>query len=184
MGYAHKIASIVRRIDPWNYENGLTWYEFAHKRIEDIAIKHNLSVSKVCAIVAVLSPSCNWGRNIIDAIDIIENGEDAIVTTYSANRQKALSILASQERDYYKYVRGNKVKSFYANLYNPDSSCSVTLDRHMLKALIGHEDKKAYNRIFASSNNYQHVAEYVRVKAHKLNIKPCQLQAAIWLQVR
>jgi hypothetical protein len=183
--YTRRIRKQVGNLDPWNNDNGLTWYREAHEYARSLSHEFNLSLERVAGIIAVLSPACRWEMNCIDARDVLEKREDATVTSYSANKRKALNILyAKYDWSIYKFIKGNKVKAFFDNILHPDTSTSVTLDRHILRAVCKPKLDKELNKIFASANSYQAIAERFRQEAKKLNIRPCQLQAAIWLQVR
>jgi hypothetical protein len=180
--YATRIAGKVRTLAPWNKDNGLVWYNQAHAQCQELSDRHGVPLEKVAAIVAVLSPGTAWERNIRDAESIIQYREQATVTTYGANKAKACAILDSS--NYYQFVRGNKVQSFHSNILYPETSESVTLDRHMLRFILKPRNDKELNKIFSSSRNYQAIASRIRRKAHKMNIRPCQLQAMLWLEVR
>jgi len=176
--YAKRIKQQLDKVEPWNYDNGLDWYNEAHDEAVKLGEDYGIGTGRAAAIIAVLSPGTAWERNLKDARLVCEQGEYATVTTYPANKEKALSILKHSDT-YYNYVRGSKVRSFFDNILSPDTSEAVTLDRHMLRFIC-----KIGDKIFSSSRNYQSIAERIRRRAKKVGIRPCQLQAALWLQVR
>jgi hypothetical protein len=180
--YARRIKREIDKIDPWNYDNGLTWYHEAHDEAVTLGADFSIGTERAAAIIAVLSPGTSWERNLKDARLVCEQGEYATVTTYPANKAKALKILSSSV--WFEQVRGNKVRSFFDNIIAPDTSQAVTLDRHMLRFICKTWDDKCLNRIFSSKRNYQAIAERIRRRAKKIGIRPCQLQAALWLEVK
>jgi len=180
--YSQRIAQSFKRLDPWNVDWGAAWYREAHTEAVKLGEEHGIGTDKAAAILAVLSPGAKWEHNIEDARAVCIDGWAAVVTTYPANKEKALNILKSSNHT--QFVRGKKVRAFYENINYPGSSAAVTLDRHMLRFLLRTEDNKELCKVFASPKRYERLAEEIRRKAYREGLKPNQLQAMLWLQLR
>jgi hypothetical protein len=79
--------------------HGKTWYADAKQDAQDMADKYELPLNAVVGVIAALSPTNKWERNLIDAIDMIQSFtgggyvEDCAPCTYKTMRDKAWSIL-------------------------------------------------------------------------------------------
>jgi len=161
--------------------SGLIWYKLANRICKSIAKKYNLKLETVAGIMSALSPGINWKQNIEDTILLIEKENDAKVTTYNANKLKALDILFSDELDLcvYKYFflkkkSGFKTANFYLNIVNPNDKTAVTIDRHILE--IFNLTRQAIN----TNKKYLAFKALLIANALQRNLIPCQYQAIIW----
>jgi hypothetical protein len=186
MELKHKIKSIHAGLDPWNHDNGLAWYRNANKTLRGLAVEHGHSLETVAGIAAVLSPGTRWEQNLRDVMAVLQDGADAVVTTYHPNQVKAVKLLNGDTFDAVACKNkntGNKVRSFYDNLLRPDDSEAVTIDRWVVRALYRDADKKL-SRVFSSAKVYDEIADAFRKVAADRGLRPCELQAMVWLQVR
>lgn len=121
----------------WNVAitNGINffWYESAFQDCKIMASEYGLSTECVIGIVAALSPSLSWNKNLLEAKRLIEYAvgitdylESPIA--YPNNIAKALRIAGCESP--LNVLGGKKVRSFYANI-SGDSS-AVTIDRHAI----------------------------------------------------
>ena len=161
--------------------SGRNWYKLANRISKSIAKKYNLKIETVAGIISALSPGISWKQNIEDTLELIEKENDAVVTTYNANRLKALDILFSDELDLdvYKYFflkkkSGFKTANFYLNIVDPNDKTAVTIDRHILD--IFNLPLKAIN----TNKKYLALKALIIAKAFQRNLIPCQYQAIIW----
>lgn len=176
-----RVNQIMAKVSPDIVQSGKDWYTLAHTAAETLASKYTLPVERVAGIIAVLSPGTRWERNLVDAESIIRDGEDAIVTTYTPNKLKALAILRGA--DPFIVVGGNKVTSFFINILDPRDDFYVTIDRWMLRTF-GIIDAKEQKRFFGGDKQYKVLAECIRRKAKDYGVLPCQLQAIVWEYTR
>ena len=81
---------------------------------------------------------------------------------------------------------GNKVRAFYDNILSPKFSERVTVDTHATRAAFDNLDLtiKHITWIFGSAKGYNTVASAYQSLAKELNLRPCEVQAAIWLTVK
>ena len=89
--------------------------------------------------------------------------------------QKAKNILRTK-KEYRDPVilNGRKTVSFYKNIYTPWDNEFVTIDTHVVNCLIAPNANitpKRYNLIQTSITNH----------AKKVNLRPCEVQATIWI---
>jgi hypothetical protein len=181
-----KINSIMSNVSGDVLESGRKWYIDAHGFVESMSSRYNFPVQSVAGIVAVLSPGAKWDLNKRDAENILRFGEQATVTTYTPNKDKALKILNGD--DPFKVLkgskgRGQKVNSFFINILDPSDDSYVTIDRWILRAF-GITELKEQKAVFDNPKQYEFIASVIRRKAKDYNLIPCQLQAVIWETVR
>ena len=105
------VFNAVQCADPDTFNDGLNWYNDAHSFCALTAVEHGLSLSSVVAIVAALSPAVAWEKNKEDAVSLIVDPENAVVSTYGKNREKAVQIVLGADPD--EILGGDKVISFY-----------------------------------------------------------------------
>lgn len=157
---------------------GLNWYKIAHVMTDNIARYHVKSLSDIAGIIAALSPGVQWSINVSNAIDILNYGNAAKVSTYNANKDKAVKI--DNGHNPLLTLGGNKVLSFYDNIINPLSSDSVAIDRHAVRAatLL---DLDTAQKFISTDNKYNYVKQAYTIAARALNMLPLQIQAITWL---
>ena len=126
------IQSILDMSSTHDICHGIAWYQIAHTIAANIAKRHDRSLQTVIGITAALSPGCQWTKNVIDTIAMLEHGSNAIVSTYNANKSKAASIYTGADPDL--ILGGHKVKSFYQNMMLPEQDRHITIDRHAINA--------------------------------------------------
>ncbi len=177
-----KIVRTLAKLPDNTVNDGAGWYYIAHGHARALAAKYNLTVEQSAGIIAVLSPGTNWNQNLQDAEELCKYGDGAIVTTYGPNKRKAIALLnGGAVAD---NVRGQKVSAFYDNIVRPDESKAVTIDRHMIRFMTGLQTEAEMKAIYSSKKKYSALADIIRYRAEKINLKPWQLQAMLWLQVR
>jgi hypothetical protein len=163
--------------------NGLSWYTVAHNHCESISYYYGLPVHTVTAIVSALSPRNKWNRNLKDCESVIMYGYAASVGTFNRNKEKAI-LLANNPRNSHQdnldILTGLKTQAFCDNLAFPYQSNLITVDGHAYNAYKG-----TVGVIKAiSKQEYLDCTNAYRLLADKLNLRPLQLQAVIWLTYR
>lgn len=161
-------------------QKGLDWYVKAHEICWRLATKHRIPVVKVAGVMAALSPSNKWERNIIDTESLIVLGEKAKVCTYGKNKEKALAIMALPDclpSAVDAILQGPKITAFFRNIYRPLADGHVTLDRWALRAVDMDKVSLTAKRRAEILQAYREAAQDVGVRAH-------ELQAIVWEQIR
>jgi hypothetical protein len=87
---------------------------------------------KIAAILSALSPQNVFSQNLIDLENFLETKGTSKASTFDSQKNKALKIY---ELDFYNehiikdiLGKGLKTRSFFENIYRPDSSNAVTVD--------------------------------------------------------
>ena len=131
----YNITSVYRDADATQYNEGLVWYDDAQKAAYRIALKYDVPVYIVAAVIAALSPNNKWSRNVTNADALIGafiRGDGLLsvkVSTYNAMKQKAWDILAARP-DYdgaKAMLKGQKITSFFMDIMG---EFNVTVDGH------------------------------------------------------
>ena len=63
----YNIISVYRDADETQHAEGLLWYDNAQKAAYLIALKYDVPVYIVAAVIAALSPNNKWTRNVTHA---------------------------------------------------------------------------------------------------------------------
>ncbi len=161
---------------------GMDWYKLARENTQTLAERFDVPTYRALGVVAALSPSSTWERNLSDAETAIrfhDSGRPipSHVGTYGeANRTKAKRILDGEEP--LDVLGGLKVRSFYQNLLGVEDG-SVTVDRHAKGAALGIRGDK--ETTLKSEGEYKWIAEHYRRLATTLGVRASELQAVVWV---
>lgn len=175
---------------PEQYQEGLQWYNVAHKFVLDLAQVYKLSIEQSAGIVAALSPQLSWSRNKKIALQFcahMRQGNEEIVLRLGAtglNARKAIRIWHGEKP--LDVLGGMKVISFYHNLLL--FSSHVTIDRHAASiAMFGDNGKKS-GSIALNDKLYVIIADAYRTAANIIaetwgvEFEAYTLQAIVWTQ--
>jgi hypothetical protein len=163
--------------------NGLSWYTTAHNQCEAISYYYGLPLHTVAAIVSALSPRNKWVRNLQDCEQVIMKRWDSSVGTFNRNKEKAIFLADNPQyshQDNLNLLVGLKTQSFCDNLAYPYQSQLVTVDSHAYNAYKG----TAGIIKGISKQDYILVSQAYQTLASKLDLRPLQLQAVVWLTYR
>ena len=173
---------------------GNEWYPTAYKYCEAIANDTGLSVAKVAAVCAALSPNNKWEKNVADTealcVAYVTLNKDAAqlvkVSTYNTNKQKALDILEADDNEetHLVILNGQKVKAFYLSIMgNPDAVC---VDGHAYYIWVGKHVATTKTPSIGVAMHKRIVASYVRAKdsinkSLGTTYTAAQIQAITWV---
>lgn len=175
-----------------DHNYGMHWYAIARDEALTIAEKYDVGVDKVVGVIAAISPGLNWGRNLIEAAEVVRafaTGQPTpMVGVYGkGNVAKAVRILKGENAmDVFPVKTSPKVRSFYDNILYPRSGSEVCIDRHA-KALAYNYGSERAGRASDDKlsavrpREYQYLAWHYRVLAGRLGLIPSQLQAICWV---
>ena len=99
MSYVNNIKAVLALATEQEIQDGINWYRDAQDAAQAIADKHELPLAVVVGVIAALSPTNRWERNLTDADNLCEayvSGgyeEDVAVCTYKTMRAKAWRFL-------------------------------------------------------------------------------------------
>ena len=129
MTYAKSITAVFEQATEDELNHGLTWYNEAKQECQVMADKYQLPLRIVVGVVAALSPTNRWSRNLIDASNMLkvytDGGyvESTSPCTYKTMRDKAWSILQTNphsDDDVLFILKGPKISDFFACIMGHD----------------------------------------------------------------
>ena len=166
--------------------NGYDWYIQAHEFARGLAGKYLLpkkdadkqALTKVCGIIASLSPLKTWEQNKIIAEGFLRDGKVKHIKLFKG---KAKDILLSDGNidTVAEILNGNKITSFFLNILDPYNNTAVTIDRHAVSIAIGENIDPVM-----TDNQYEFFVNAYRIAATKRNVRPSQMQAITWVKWR
>ena len=170
---------------------GLLWYARANRRGQELSVRHGVTLEKAIGVIAVLSPGCEWGKNLQYADELLaawasgkRGSELPMVGVYgNRNLDKAKRILAGHSPMLVIPETSKKVRAFYNCLLSPAESRDVVIDRHAKCAALGLRSTKngyASQDVSVRSAEYEYLSRHYVKLADRFGLLPSQLQAAIW----
>ena len=129
MTYAKSIIAVFEQASKDELNHGLTWYNDAREQCQVMADKYQLPLRIVVGVVAALSPTNRWERNLIDASNMLrvytDGGyvESTSPCTYKTMRDKAWSILQTNPHDddsVLFLLKGPKISDFFSCIMGHD----------------------------------------------------------------
>ncbi len=181
----HNIISVYRDADETQHAEGLIWYPNAQKAAYHIAVKYDIAVYIVVAVIAALSPNNKWSRNVTNADALIGafirgDGIDSVkVSTYHKMKQKAWDILAA--RPNYEgakaMLKGRKITSFFMDIMG---EFNVTIDGHARNIAYGERVGLTDDRTNIGVREYHALQAAYDEAARRVGLLPYQLQAITW----
>lgn len=181
------VANIVDTYTLAVKHNARSWYGEANEQARAYAAMAGLPVRSMVGIIAALSPSTAWERNLSLALTLAETGDCA--HAYGDCIRKARRI--RDGADPYEVLGGRKVRSFFRNLLYPHRSGAVTIDRHAFSiALSGVPTTERERRTHTLHESelkrldrpgvYAMVAGCYRAAARRLGVDAHDLQSITW----
>ena len=187
---SHKIAvknikAMFAASNQTQIDAGMAWYQNAQDQAQAIAIKHDMPVYIVVAVIAALSPNNKWARNLQNADDLIAGfiAGDAIetikVSTYHKMKAKAWAILQDiPDYDMAKtMLNGQKITSFFMDIMG---EFNVTIDGHARNIAYNERVGLTDDRTNIGVREYRALQEAYYDAARDLGLMPYQLQAITW----
>jgi len=160
-------------ISPSAWAEGSDWYNKANRFVHDLSEITNVPWRRLGWALAALSPLNSWRQNKLDLVDLVTTGHCGSLGPCRVKAQRLLDGERSQD-----VLGGNKVLAFGSNVTDPWRSRKVTLDSHIARFF-------GFNyRFLERANIYDTVAMAMRHHADNIGVRPHQLQAALWIQIR
>lgn len=190
-GIETNILQTYNAASPEELDAGMNWYANANLLTDGIAKRTGVPLWAVCGVIAALSPGSLWGRNVLEAEELISawkaNLPLPLVGVYGKrNVDKAIQILKGTNPLDVLPESGPKTRSFFANILFPQTSDAVTVDRHAKALAYGlHSIRLGYasNSLLSTVRvgEYDYLAWHYRRVAERLGLIPSQLQAICWI---
>ena len=169
--------------------DGLFWYDNAREHVEHRSTLYGLPTQTVAGILAALSPNTTWDNNLKDLDAMLgisalvgtgpELEAEVVVTTYRANRAKALRILRGESPEgVLTGPRAFKVPIFYRNIIGDWSVPCI--DSHAINAWFGY--RRTGGKLSAVPvRTLRRITHDYTVASHKKGLTPAEFQAIIWV---
>ena len=189
------IAAVLDLATAQDYADGISWYRRARRTAGVIGrllgYKGAKAYRQGAGIIAALSPSCEWDRNVSVAFAVVRNGgewraDDDSKYQSRANIDKARAImLGARPLD---VLGGDKVRNFYACIIEPSNSYAVCIDRHAAAVAYGRtlSEREMSNAVavLATVSRYEAIADAYRAVAAARGLLPMDVQAITWVTWR
>jgi len=187
MRYVHNILQVFVQATTDEIEQGKQWYTDALESAQAIADRHELPLHIVVGVVAALSPTNKWERNLIDADNMCEvfvSGgyvEDCAPCTYKKMRDKAWTILVEMPEhaiDVDPILKGPKITDFFWCILGDVDVCVI--DGHAW--CIANDDRRTMQEVpFIGKKLRQELQDAYSVAAHTEGLTAYQMQATTWV---
>ena len=184
--YTRNILKVFAQCTDAELQHGLTWYSDALKECQDMADCHKLPLHIVVGVVAALSPTNRWERNLVDAHymckTFVDGGyvEDCAPCTYKTMRDKAWSILQTtpHDADAVAFIlNGPKITDFFWCIMGNDvcvidghAWCIANADRRTMQEVpnIGKKLRAELQQAYSNAGKKHNMTAY-------------EMQAATWV---
>lgn len=186
MQYVRNINKVFKQAQAHEVKHGKTWYRDALRECEDMAACHGLPVHIVAGVVAALSPTNKWERNLVDAHymckTFVDGGyvEDCSPCTYKTMRDKAWSILQSMPHnvdDVAFILNGPKITDFFMCIMGQDV---CVIDGHAWGIAFG--DRRNMQDVPSIGKRMRKELQQAYSRAGKKHgLTAYQMQAATWV---
>tara|TARA_R100000654_G_scaffold11174_5_gene24522 strand:+ start:564 stop:1151 length:588 start_codon:yes stop_codon:yes gene_type:complete len=184
--YTRNILKVYKQCTSDEIQHGMTWYADAKSDAQSMADKYELPLHIVVGVIAALSPTNRWERNLIDAdnmLDVFVSGgyvESCTPCTYKTMRDKAWSILQTtpHDADAVAFIlKGPKITDFFYCIMG-ENVCVI--DGHAW--CIANNDRRTMQEVPSIGKKLRaELQECYRRAAKKHGITAYQMQAATWV---
>lgn len=187
MSYVTNINKVFKQATQAEVSHGLTWYSDAQAACQSMADAYELPLAIVVGVVAALSPTNRWERNLIDAENMLATFtsggyvEDTAPCTYKTMRDKAWKILedgvTQDVEDIAKTLNGPKITDFFLCIMGQDvcvidghAWCIANADRRTMQEVpsIGKKLRKELQAAYSNAGKKHGMTAY-------------EMQAATWV---
>jgi hypothetical protein len=202
---AANVLKIFREATPQDVQDGREWYARAHAAAAELATLGDGDVVRAAAVIAVLSPSTPWQRNVElarqaytmaaqgathDEIAAPVGTPGRLPTMGNAASKAAALVLGA---DPASVVTGPKVTPFWQRIAEAATGAtgpgSVVVDRHAFDVAVGEVTSDRIRGTFLGRKGGHHTVAMAYVRAASVlrrtgeapGITPSELQAVTWI---
>ncbi len=175
-----RIALVITKAREEEVASGASWYQDVHEQCERFAEEFDITMEAAAGIVAALSPRLGWADNLSRARDLM-SGREISSLGYALDDARRIMAGKTVAEVLFDPSRSNfKVRAFFSNIYSPEESPDVTIDRHMWALLF---DTRGISDTLLkfSQAEYRYAEEVFRESARFAGYRPCQIQAIAWV---
>lgn len=187
--YTQNILAIFNLATDEEITNGKLWYSDANKAAQEMADKYELPLHVVVGVIAALSPTNKWERNLVDADNMcsvfVSGGyvEECTVCTYKTMRAKAWSILQAMPEDGWAVeaiLKGPKISDFFWCIMGFDT---CVIDGHAW--CIANADRRTMQEVPSIGKKLRHELQTAYIHAgHATGFTAYEMQAITWVAWR
>jgi hypothetical protein len=183
---------------------GHAWYQIAHDTGIRMGRETGHSDEQAIAVVAALSPQCDWDRNVREARTLLAlhhkipgltvDQAHAVITYQPRTVLKQALALLQPGANISRTLSGTKRRSFYVNMLRPGKTGAVTIDRHMISLMAGNVTTRSApdvrvmttpaTKAVRGQGSYPWFADRLREAAHSAGVPADTFQAIVWTQHR
>lgn len=174
--------NILRIWEMTDSSERVDWYGEANEWAEILSSSTGISKSKVCGVIASLSPVKTWEQNLKIAKDMIMTGDCGHMKQFK-NKAKAILLSEGKDKEILSILNGNKISAFYINIRYPQRKTEVTIDRHALSVALGQWIREE-DYAGMTSKQYEFFSECYTLAADKVKVAPLLMQSATWVKWR
>lgn len=180
-GIIHTRTKVVNRIlrvyEQRSEVDIFDWYQDANEHAQYISLVTGVSLIQACGVLAALSPLKSWDINKRIALEFIQGKKPEHTRTMVG---KARDILKTHDvNEICDILNGQKITSFFLNIYNPTDSTVLTIDRHAISICLGRSLRTDEN-YGMTVKQYTFFQECFRLAGIKAGIEPIKIQAITW----
>ena len=189
MTYVNNIVEVFNQCTSDEFMNGKSWYKYAKAAAQDIADKHELPLHIVVGVIAALSPTNNWEKNVLDADNLcaafVSGGykEDVKCSTYHPMKDKAWTILQDMPEtrdDVAAILKGPKITDFFWCILGFDT---CVIDGHAW--CIANADRRSMQEVPNIGKKLrQDLQDAYRDAAREAGLTAYEMQAITWVTWR
>jgi hypothetical protein len=187
MEYVANILAVYKQATYAERNHGKVWYRDAQDAAQAIADKHELPLAVVVGVIAALSPTNRWERNLVDADNLCEayvSGgyeADVAVCTYKTMRTKAWKILQDgpelDAQTIANILNGPKITDFFWCILGHDT---CVIDGHAW--CIANADRRAMQEVPNIGKKLRkELQDAYTVAAEAVGMRAFEMQAATWV---
>lgn len=189
MSYVENILKVYDQATIIEFAEGKLWYDDAKKQAQAIADGCELPLHIVVGVIAALSPTNKWERNVSDAAAMceafVDGGycEDVTVCTYKKMRDKAWYILVEMPGDAQlvaNILKGPKITDFFWCILGHNV---CVIDGHAW--CIANADRRTLQEVPTIGKKLrQELQDAYVVAGNKVGLTAYQMQAITWVAWR
>lgn len=165
---------------------GINWYFELNDYCKTLSELHNIEPIRVAGMLSALSPNCTFAQNIKSLEKVLRTDGNCKVSTFGNQKRKALEIFKTDDisEENIKRIlgKGLKTRSFFENIYRPETSNAVTVDLWMIRYAKKHNIIPVNGVL--TDKRYRTIEAHIRDLAQKFGVMPHQYQAIAWVDLR
>ncbi len=176
------IRKIFHQADEIDRREGMAAYSNYHHSFRKICKFFDFEFEPFVGAFAALSPNNDYLNNLRSAVTIALGHREGIaleritVSTYKTCASRAWRVLDGE--DFLAFTKGQKTRSFYQNILDPNDPAPVTIDGHMISIFKG--KRMRMNEAVRFNKHYELISDAIKLVAYDERLLANQVQAILW----